>query len=127
MAKLKEQLQKMAMRRTGGEKTDELLGKNGSGPEGLPHSIIVTPEGIEGEVPVLISEAVGSAESSPNGAPEEEEQVGRPSPPERTRRRARGKRETGRRTRSATPKPARRPRRTRPAEKPTRRAARRKV
>ena len=50
-AKLKEQLQKMAMRRTGGEKTDELLGKNGSGPEGLPHSIIVTPEGIEGEVP----------------------------------------------------------------------------
>src|SRR2546425_993525 len=51
-AKLKEQLQKMAMKRTGGEKTDELLGKNGSGPEGLPHSIIVTPEGIEGEVPV---------------------------------------------------------------------------
>jgi DNA topoisomerase VI subunit B len=51
-AKLKEQLQKMAMRRTGGEKTDELLGKNGGGPEGLPHSIIVTPEGIEGEVPV---------------------------------------------------------------------------
>jgi len=51
-AKLKEQLQKMAMKRTGGEKIDELLGKNGSGPEGLPHSIIVTPEGIEGEVPV---------------------------------------------------------------------------
>src|SRR3989442_15272904 len=51
-AKLKEQLQKMAMKRTGGEKTDELLGKNGSGPEGLPHSIIVTPEGIEGEQPV---------------------------------------------------------------------------
>src|SRR5213594_3610579 len=51
-AKLKEQLQRMAMRRTGGEQTDELLGKNGGGPEGLPHSIIVTPEGIEGEVPV---------------------------------------------------------------------------
>src|SRR5712664_3594208 len=51
-AKLKEQLQKMAMKRTGGEKTDELLGKNGSGPEGLPHSIIVTPEGVEGAVPV---------------------------------------------------------------------------
>src|SRR5437870_3121739 len=48
VAKLKEQLQKMAMRRTGGEKTDEVLGKNGSGPEGLPHSIIVTPEGCEG-------------------------------------------------------------------------------
>src|SRR5437667_11275818 len=52
VAKLKEQPQKMAMKRTGGEKTDEVLGKNGSGPEGLPHSIIVTPEGIEGEVPV---------------------------------------------------------------------------
>src|SRR5499426_2759438 len=50
-AKLKEQLQQIALRRTGGEKTDELLGKNGSGPEGLPHSIIVTPDGVEGEVP----------------------------------------------------------------------------
>ena len=49
----------MALKRTGGEKTDELLGKNGSGPEGLPHSIIVTPEGIEGEVPELPSEATG--------------------------------------------------------------------
>ncbi|PYM96482.1 MAG: DNA topoisomerase VI subunit B, partial [Candidatus Rokuibacteriota bacterium] len=43
-AKLKEQLQQMALRRTGGEKTDELMGRNGSGPEGLPHSIIVTPD-----------------------------------------------------------------------------------
>jgi DNA topoisomerase-6 subunit B len=50
--KLKNQLQQMAMRITGGPKTDEILGKNG-GPEGLPHSIIVTPEGVEGEVPVL--------------------------------------------------------------------------
>src|SRR6266404_4598201 len=40
-AKLKDQLQRMALRRTGGERTDELLGQNGSGPEGLPHSIIV--------------------------------------------------------------------------------------
>jgi DNA topoisomerase-6 subunit B len=52
-AKLKDQLQKMALKITGGPKTDELLGKNGSGPEGLPHSIIVTPDGIEGEVPVV--------------------------------------------------------------------------
>ena len=35
------------------EKTDELLGKNGDGPEGLPFSIIVTPDGTEGEVPIL--------------------------------------------------------------------------
>jgi DNA topoisomerase-6 subunit B len=50
--KLKLQLQKIAMKRTGGQKTDELLGRNGS-PEGLPHSIIVTPEGTEGDAPVL--------------------------------------------------------------------------
>jgi DNA topoisomerase VI subunit B len=65
-AKLREQLQRMAMKRTGGEKTDEVLGKNGSGPEGLPHSIIVTPEGVEGEVPGLIT-AVAAEAASPNG------------------------------------------------------------
>src|SRR6267154_2481493 len=49
--KLKNQLQKIALKRTGGAKTDEILGHE-SGPEGLPHSIIVTPEGTEGEAPV---------------------------------------------------------------------------
>src|SRR5215813_1020818 len=63
-AKLKEQLQKMAMRRTGGERTDELTGKNGSGPEGLPHSIIVTAEGVEGEVAAAIVEASEGITSS---------------------------------------------------------------
>jgi DNA topoisomerase VI subunit B len=48
--KLKAQLQKIATSRTGGLKTDEALGKTGAGPEGLPHSIIVTAEGVEGEV-----------------------------------------------------------------------------
>ena len=66
-AKLKDQLQKMAMKRTGGEKTDELLGQNGSGPEGLPHSIIVTPEGVEGEVPAPVAE-VAATPGPPNGA-----------------------------------------------------------
>lgn len=47
--KLKEQLHKIASSRTGGLKTDEALGKTGVGPEGLPHSIIVTAQGIEGE------------------------------------------------------------------------------
>jgi DNA topoisomerase-6 subunit B len=51
--KLKEQLQKIALKRTGGQKTDELLGRDGGGPEGLPDSIIVTAEGVEGEAPVL--------------------------------------------------------------------------
>jgi DNA topoisomerase-6 subunit B len=50
--KLKLQLQKIAMKRTGGEKTDELL-ESRSGPEGLPYSIIVTAEGTEGDAPVL--------------------------------------------------------------------------
>jgi len=48
--KLKAQLHKIATSRTGGLKTDEALGKTGGGPEGLPHSIIVTAEGVEGEV-----------------------------------------------------------------------------
>jgi DNA topoisomerase-6 subunit B len=62
--KLKNQLQKIAMRRTGGEKTDEILGKDGGGPEGLPHSIIVTSEGTEGDAPVLPQDedAVGPAQ-----------------------------------------------------------------
>ena len=40
------------MKRTGGEKTDELLGSK-TGPEGLPDSIIVTADGIEGDAPLL--------------------------------------------------------------------------
>jgi DNA topoisomerase-6 subunit B len=48
--KLKKQLQKIALKRTGGARTDEILGLD-SGPDGLPYSIIVTPEGAEGEVP----------------------------------------------------------------------------
>ena len=59
--KLKEQLHKIASSRTGGLKTDEALGKTGVGPEGLPHSIIVTPEGIEGETEI--------AQQAPETAP----------------------------------------------------------
>jgi DNA topoisomerase-6 subunit B len=50
--RLRNQLQKLAQKRTGGARTDEILGRNG-GPEGLPHSIIVTPDGTEGETPVM--------------------------------------------------------------------------
>jgi len=63
--KLRDQLQKIALKRTGGAKTDEILGHE-SGPEGLPHSIIVTPEGTEGEAPVP-----PGAEPSNGGPPEE--------------------------------------------------------
>ena len=48
--RLKMQLERIATSRTGGMKTDEALGKTGAGPEGLPHSIIVTGEGVEGEI-----------------------------------------------------------------------------
>ena len=68
VAKLREQLQKMAMKRTGGDKTDEVLGKNGGVPEGLPHSIIVTPEGVEGDVPKIVA-PVSVAPANGNGHP----------------------------------------------------------
>ncbi|MCC2640137.1 MAG: top6B [Nitrospira sp.] len=64
MEKLKGQLHKIASSRTGGLKTDEALGKTGGGPEGLPHSIIVTPEGIEGETEVAQQTSVVAAPSN---------------------------------------------------------------
>jgi DNA topoisomerase-6 subunit B len=63
--RLKEQLQKIAMKRTGGEQTDQALGRTGSGPEGLPHSIIVTPEGVEGD----LSFQDGAASEPPDEGP----------------------------------------------------------
>ncbi|MFA6316270.1 MAG: DNA topoisomerase VI subunit B [Elusimicrobiota bacterium] len=72
--RLKGQLMKIAMKRTGGEKTDELLGKKG-GPEGLPDSIIVTAEGVEGAVPELLPEGApetpAAAPPPPAGVPAE--------------------------------------------------------
>lgn len=61
--KLKEQLHKIASSRTGGLKTDEALGKTGTGPEGLPHSIIVTAEGIEGEIKAAEQDPAPSSKS----------------------------------------------------------------
>jgi len=73
--KLKAQLQKIAMKRTGGTRTDAILGLDG-GPEGLPHSIIVTPEGPEGEAPVL-----PGAEQSDVAPPEDAQpEAARPAP-----------------------------------------------
>src|SRR5882762_8314639 len=78
--KLKNQLQKIALKRTGGAKTDEILGHE-SGPEGLPHSIIVTPEGTEGEAPVL----PGTAPT--NGGPPEETKAAKRKPKTKRRKR----------------------------------------
>jgi DNA topoisomerase-6 subunit B len=59
--RLKDQLLKIAVKRTGGTRTDEILGHD-SGPEGLPHSIIVTAEGPEGEAPELPPGGSGDTE-----------------------------------------------------------------
>jgi DNA topoisomerase-6 subunit B len=74
--KLKAQLHKIASSRTGGIKTDETLGKTSAGPEGLPHSIIVTAEGIEGEVPPTldVSRTVAPATEVSDGIRIEEKQ-----------------------------------------------------
>lgn len=73
--KLKAQLQKIATSRTGGLKTDEALGKTGAGPEGLPHSIIVTAEGVEGDVELAtqVQASVAPAGSASPGTRQEAE------------------------------------------------------
>src|SRR5205814_3235903 len=84
--KLKGQLQKIALKRTGGAKTDEILGRD-SGPEGLPHSIIVTPEGTEGEAPALPGPQNGAAGNvagaveteAPEPEPKKSKEAGRKS------------------------------------------------
>jgi len=68
--KLKGQLQKIANSRTGGTKTDEALGKTGAGPEGLPHSIIVTEEGVEGEVDLADQVQTDAAASTQPAEPD---------------------------------------------------------
>ncbi|MCI0606107.1 DNA topoisomerase VI subunit B [bacterium] len=61
--RLKKQLMRIAVSKTGGEKVDALLRKGKEPPaEELPHSIVVTPEGAEGEVPEQSSAGVAPAE-----------------------------------------------------------------
>jgi len=71
--KLKDQLQKIATKRTGGGKIDEILGHDGGGPEGLPHSIIVTAEGAEGDAPEVPITTATENEAAQNMAIEETE------------------------------------------------------
>ena len=81
--KLRTQLQKIAAKRTGGARTDEILGHDGGGPDGLPHSIIVTPEGPEGEAP-----APPGGDRS-DGAPDEQARLEADELPAPARRKAR--------------------------------------
>jgi DNA topoisomerase-6 subunit B len=67
--KLRTQLQKIATKRTGGPRTDEILGLDG-GPDGLPHSIVVTAEGPEGDAPGLPEQG---AVATPDEAPPDTE------------------------------------------------------
>lgn len=74
---LRAQLRKIASLKTGGAKTDEVLGKTGAAPEGLPDSIIVTPEGVEGAVPVEGPGAVpGEASPDPQAGPPPGQEAG---------------------------------------------------
>jgi DNA topoisomerase VI subunit B len=87
--KLKNQLQKIALKRTGGAKTDEILGHD-SGPEGLPHSIIVTPEGTEGEAPGAPNVPEASKGAPPEGsAPAKETKKAAKKKPKAPKRKAR--------------------------------------
>jgi DNA topoisomerase-6 subunit B len=110
---LRSQLQRMAVKRTGGSRTDELLGHD-SGPEGLPHSIVVTPGAPEGDLPAASGAApreVGPSEAdraSDNGRPADGSRPdARPSPRTPDLRPTPGVRATG----TATPTSAGRPRR----------------
>ena len=67
-SKLRDQLLDIAKKLTGGQKTDELLDKH-AGPHGLPDSIIVTAEGVEGEVP---AESLPAPVEAAPAAPEPE-------------------------------------------------------
>ncbi|MFQ5899839.1 MAG: DNA topoisomerase VI subunit B [Candidatus Methylomirabilia bacterium] len=124
--KLKQQLQKIAMKRTGGEKTDELLGKKGDGPEGLPHSIIVSPEGTEGEVPVPSDDAPNEV-APPEGAPEGEETSAKPTRLKgNAKSMAMGKSEVARAKRRARPAPPGKKKAVSHARKPKKSAKRMK-
>jgi DNA topoisomerase VI subunit B len=90
--RLKGQLHTIALKRTGGARVDEILGRHG-GPEGLLHSIIVTPDGPEGEAPGATAAATGEGAS-----PDEVADTAAPRP--EPGRRAAGRR--GRSTRAAT-------------------------
>ncbi len=87
--KLKQQLQKIAMKRTGGERIDEILGYEGGGPEGLPHPIIVTAEGTEGDAPAL--EGRNEVLPQQESLIEEDESTGAT----RSKGKARSKKQTG--------------------------------
>jgi len=119
--RLKEQLQKIAMKRTGGEQTDQALGKTGRGPEGLPHSIIVTPEGVEGDVPLPpVGEGAAVESVSGNGVGPSPDLPAVTEPAQRKRaKKTAGRARRGMPKKAARKRPTGRRRTARPARKKT--------
>jgi DNA topoisomerase-6 subunit B len=109
--KLKAQLQKIALKRTGGTRTDAILGHEG-GPEGLPHSIIVTPDGPEGAA----AELPGAEPAAGAPAAEEPRPGKAKAAPARAKAAARGKAK-GKARPAKAPRPARATRPARPKAK----------
>jgi DNA topoisomerase-6 subunit B len=125
MDKLRTQLQKIAAKRTGGAKTGEILGLDGGGPEGLPHSIVLTPEGPEAEAGTLPDAEPGDAATEP---PRPEEDDGKaPAPPKPTRGRAAAKPVRRAETRRARAHERGRTHSAKTSPKPTTRARGKKV
>ena len=117
--KLKAQLQKIALKRTGGTRTDAILGHEG-GPEGLPHSIIVTARRARGRRAGAARRRAGRGRAVAAGAA----RPGRPSP-RPARGKAKGSPARPRRPRPGRPaQPARAPKPTRPPSAPRRRSPR---
>ena len=125
--KLKAQLQKIALKRTGGTRTDAILGHEG-GPEGLPHSIIVTADGPEGDARELPgAEATEVAPAAEEPSPGKAQSAagrgkGKPARPANPARSAKGARSA---KAAAAPKPPRKTKPTKPT-KPTAKAPTRK-
>ena len=129
-AKLKDQLQKIAMKRTGGEKTDEILGHDGGpgGPARTRSSSL--PRASKGEVPVVARRRAGRRLRRP---PRREQRL--PSPrrgegkarqPGRPKQGGQGASRPRQRRPGAKPRPERPGPRRRPRNAGRRRAARKK-
>jgi DNA topoisomerase-6 subunit B len=116
--KLKAQLLRIAVKRTGGIRTDEILGRK-SGPEGLPHSIIVTPEGPEGDAPILPGTA--TADVAPPEEPGPEAAKAAPARKKSKAKAARPAKAVRRKPRTPKPKRAKLKASKRKTKAPTRR------
>jgi DNA topoisomerase-6 subunit B len=88
--KLRDQLLGIAKKLTGGQKTDELLDKH-AGPHGLPDSIIVTAEGIEGEIPVDSAPPAETPAPEPEAKPQEKPKTTKAKSKPKTKPKAKAK------------------------------------